>query len=342
MSYAIGSVLSVGSGPTLEQVIVLSDGRVATKLFAGKPVVRRDILSLSDWLILAQHSGEPSPAGPSPAGPSPASPATNEAETYAMGTRLRWSKDDKNWRTAIIIKNGLLQVKEVIDSKITMELARPEAPYETVKKTFFNNVAEWRASLPASGTVASFAGPQIDSIEAKAKKPVVADTDAGYIAELSKRYLVRSQVYQQSSMNEKIEYTRRMLKSEIQGLKLDTSVENRNIDLLISSIRLMEHYAKWLKRQVLDAQSKTPQELSAPRFQFKNYYKQKLFAYKNGLKYEICTNKNGIIALAPSPEGTKYSENAKVGKSFAELGIEMKEDGKPRLEVSYYRKRIEL
>jgi hypothetical protein len=337
MSYAIGSVLSVGSGSTLEQVVVLSDGRVATKLFAGKPVVQRDILSLSDWLLLADGQGIT--VGPSP----PARPpATNEVETYAIGTRLRWSKDDKNWRTAIIIKDGVLQVKEVIDYKITMALARPEAPYETVKKTFFNNIAEWRASLPEGGTVASFTEPQIESIEARAKKPVVADTDAGYIVELSKRYLVRSQVYQQSSINEKIEYTRRMLKSEIHGLKLDTSVENRNIDLLISSIGNMGHYTKWLKRQVLNAQGKTPQELNAPRFQFKNYYKQKLLAYKNGLKYEICTNKNGIIALAPSPEGTKYHENAKVGNSFAELGIEMKADGKPRLEVSYYRKRIEL
>jgi hypothetical protein len=135
MSYTTGSLLSIGSGATLEQVVVLSDGRVATKLFAGKPVVQRDILSLSDWLLLAD--GQEITVGPSP----PARPpATNEAETYAMGTRLRWSKDDKNWRTAIIIKNGLLQVKEVIDSKITMELARPDAPYETVKKTFFNNV----------------------------------------------------------------------------------------------------------------------------------------------------------------------------------------------------------
>ncbi len=338
MSYAPGSLLSIGAGATLEQVLVLSDGRVATKLFAGKPVAQRDILKLSDWLLLAE--GQEITVGPMP--PLPASPAITTPESYAMGTRLRWSKDDTNRRTAIIIKDGVLQVKEVIDNNVTMTLARPEAPYETVKKTFFNNVAEWRASLPEGGTVASFTEPQIESIEAKAKKPVVADTDAGYITELSKRYLVRSQLWEQSSVNDKIEYTRKMLKSVIQGLKLDTSVENRNIDLLISSIGHMGHYAKWLKRQLSDAQGKTPQELSAPRFQFKNYYKQKLFAYKNGLKYEICTNKNDILALAPSPEGTKYHENALTGKSFADLGIEMKEDGKPRLEVSYYRRRIEL
>jgi hypothetical protein len=280
--------------------------------------------------------------------PLPASPvatplATPEPlETYPMGTRLRWSKDDKNRRTAIIIKDGVLQVKEVIDNNITMIQDKPEPYYKTVKKTFFNNVAEWRASLPEGGTVATFTEPQIDSIEAKAKAPIVATTDSGYIAELSKRYLVRSQLWEQSSINDKIEDTRRILKSVIQRLNDDTRVENRNIDFVISSIGNMGHYAKWIKRQVLNTQGKTHQELSARRFQFKNYYKQKLFAYKNGLKYEICTNKNGIIALAPSPEGTRYHENSLTGKSFADLGIEMKEDGKPRLEVSYYRRRIEL
>jgi hypothetical protein len=54
MSYETGSLLSIGAGATLEQVVVLSDGRVATKLFAGKPVSRRDILNLSDWLLLTE------------------------------------------------------------------------------------------------------------------------------------------------------------------------------------------------------------------------------------------------------------------------------------------------
>jgi hypothetical protein len=31
-----------------------------------------------------------------------------------------------------------------------------------------------------------------------------------------------------------------------------------------------------------------------------------------------------------------------MAQNFADLGIEMKADGKPRLEVSYYRRRIEL
>jgi hypothetical protein len=212
-----------------------------------------------------------------------------------------------------------------------------------VKRTFFKDFAEWKASLPEGGNISiATAKPWAPTIEEKAKAPIVATTDAGYISELSSRYLVRSQIYQQRSMNDRIEDCRRALKSAIQHVALNTSVDNRNIDRLISSIGGVATYAKWLKRQLFSTRDKTPQELSAATFRFKNYYKQKLFAYKGGLKYEICINKNGIIALAPSAEGTKYRENALTGNSFADLGIEMKADGKPRLEVSYYRRRIEL
>ena len=337
MSYAIGSVLSIGSGATLEQVIVLSDERVATKLFAGKPVVQRDILSLSDWLVLAEGQEITVPVNKTSISNPMSDPPGREPTVYAVGTLIRWIKDDQNKRVALVMNDRILQVKEVIAGEITMH--NPIC----VKRVAFKDFAEWKASLPEGGSISAEAiKPSAPTIEEKAKAPILATTDAGYIAELSERYLVRSRIYHQPSINQSIEYTRTMLKSAIQQVALNTSMDSRHIDRLISSIGGVGRYAKWLKRLLFDARDKGAEELNAATFRFKNYYKQKLFAYKNGLKYEICTNKNGIIALAPSPEGTKYRENALAGKSFAELGIEMKEDGKPRLEVSYYRKRIEL
>jgi len=338
MSYASGSLLSIGTGATLEQVLVLSDGRVATKLFAGKPVAQRDILNLPDWLLLTE--GQEITVTVNNA--STNTPASEPTTIHPAGTMLRWIKGDQDKRVAIVMKDSVLQVKEIIAGQVTLQ-DYASGTYG-VKRTYFKDFAEWKASLPEGGSISAEPMRQsgTPTIQEKAQAPIVATTEAAYIAELSNRYLVRCQLSQLPSINENIEYPRRMLKSEIQGLKLDTSVENINIDLLISSIRLIEHYAKWLKRQLSDAHGKTPEELCAPRFQFRNYYKQKLFAYKDGLKYEICTNKNGILALAPSPEGTKYHENALTGRSFAELGIEMKADGRPRLEVSYYRQRIEL
>ena len=338
MSYTTGSLLSIGAGATLEQVVVLSDGRVATKLFAGKPVVKRDILNLPDWLLLTE--GQEITVTVNNA--SSNTPAPETTTIHPAGTMLRWIKGDQDKRVAIVMKDSVLQVKEIIAGQITLHHAA-SGTYG-VKRAYFKDFAEWKASLPEGGSISAEPMRQsgTPTIQEKAQAPIVATTEAAYIAELSKRYLVRCQLSQLSSINENIEYPRRMLKSEIQRLTLDASLENKNIDHLISSIGTISHYAKWLKRQLIDAQGKTPEELNATRFRFTNYYKQKLFAYKGGLKYEICTNKNGIIGLAPSPEGTKYRENAVTGRSFAELGIEMKPDGRPRLEVSYYRRRIEL
>ena len=341
MSYDLGSMLSIGTGAALEQVVVLSDGRVATKLFAGKPVERRDILNLSDWLLLAE--GQEITVMPpvkkaiiATLPPSPASEAEAVPTVYPVGTMLRWIKDDQNKRTAIVMKDNVLQVKEIIAGQTTMK-------YTMVMRTSFKDFAEWKASLPEGGEITADAQkPWAPTIEEKAKAPVVATTDAGYISELTRRYLVRSQIYEQSSINQTIERSRKYLKEEIERFARNMSVDNNNIGRIISSSQAIVHYSKWLERQISEAQNKSPEELSKVTFTFHNGYKQKLFAYKNGLKYEIAATKSGNLALAPSAEGTRYRGPALMAENFAGLGIEMKADGKPRLEVSYYRRRIEL
>lgn len=338
MSYESGSLLSIGAGATLEQVHVMSDGRVATKLFAGKPVDRRDILLLSDWLMLAegQNITVIFPLNKGAPVHEPALPTLPSPTGYPVGTMLRWIKDDQNKRSAIVMKDNVLQVKEVIEGKITLHEGCQ------VKRSYFKDFTEWKASLPEGGTMtAEGAKPWAPTIEEKAKAPIQATTDAGYIAELMKRYLVRSELYAQSSANQNIERARENLKEEITQFARNMSVDNSNIQRTTSCIQVMAHYAKWLQRQLSEANGKTAEEMNAITYRFFNCYKQKLFAYKGGLKYEICS-KGEVLALAPSAEGTKYRGNAFTGKSFADLGIEMKADGKPRLEVSYYRRRIEL
>jgi hypothetical protein len=345
MSYELGSLLSVGTGAALEQVVVLSDGRVATKLFAGKPVERRDILNLSDWLLLADGQNItvvlPLNKGATVATPAPVAMATPEPEpvptVYPVGTMLRWIKDDQNKRSALVMKDCVLQVKEIIAGRTTMN------DYTLVKRTPFKDFAEWKASLPEGGAITAGAvAPWAPTIEEKAKAPIVATTDAGYIAEISNRYLVRTQLYERSSINQNIENARKSLKREIDNFMVNTSVDNINIDKIVSFSNYINYYAKWVQRQLLEARGKTPEELSRVIFTFHNNYKQKLFAYKNGLKYEIAATKSGNLALAPSAEGTRYRGPALMAQNFAGLGIEMKADGKPRLEVSYYRRRIEL
>jgi len=350
MSYESGSLLSIGNGAALEQVLVLSDGRVATKLFAGKPVTQRDILKLSDWLMLAEGQNitvmlplnrASTPALPASPAPEPVVQPVAQpvAESYAIGTMLRWIKDDNNKRVALVLKDGLLQVKELVNGHRTFH----EERYRGVKRTFFKDVAAWKASLPEGGAITAEANASeyTSSVEEKTKKPIVATTDAGYIAELTKRYLVRSSLHRQASINESMERSRYGLKSELERFARNTSVENNNIGSILSRAETIVHYAKWLNRQVIGAAGKTADEMGEVTYGFINCYRQKLFAYKGGLKYEICSEDN-MIALAPSAEGTRYRGKALVGETFADLGIEMKADGKPRLEVSYYRRRIEL
>jgi len=337
MSYESGSLLSIGAGATLEQVLVLSDGRVATKLFAGKPVTQRDILNLSDWLMLAdgQEVTVLLPLNKDSMATLPPSPVL-EPTVYPVGTMLRWIKDDQNKRIALVLKDSVLQVKEVIAGSMTMN------NYTIVKRASFKDFAEWKASLPEGGAITAEATkPWAPTIEEKAKAPIVATTDAGYISELTKRYLVRSNLCRQSSINEGMERSRKYMKEEIERFARDTSVENNNIGSILSRAETIVHYAKWLNRQVIGATGKTADEMGEVTYAFLNRYRQKLFAYKGGLKYEICSKAN-IIALAPSTEGTRYRGKALIGETFADLGIEMKANGKPRLEVSYHRRRIEL
>jgi hypothetical protein len=330
MSYESGSLLSIGCGATLEQVLLLSDGRVATKLFAGKPVSQRDILNLSDWLMLTEGQNITVILPLNKGAPVVAEPV------YSLGTMLRWKKDDQNKRSALVMKDGVLQVKEIIDGRTTMVNGT------LVKRTLFKDIAEWKASLPEGGTISAEAAKAwAPTIEEKAKAPIQATTDTGYIAELSKRYLVRSSLYEMTSINQRIERTREGLKRMVARFAENMSVENNNIDQMTYYIKIMGNYCNWLQRELLQTHGKSASELAEVNYTFNNGYKQKLFAYKGGLKYEICC-KDNMIGLAPSAEGTRYRGYALVGKTFADLGIEMKANGKPRLEVSYYRRRIEL
>ena len=355
MSYESGSLLSIGAGASLEQVLVLSDRRVATKLFAGKPVTQRDILALSDWLLLTEGqnvtvilplnkaSMTALPASPAPE-PSMAEPAmvgqhlNYGPSAYPVGTMLRWIKDDQNKRVALVMKDNLLQVKETIAGKITMH----QGVCVSVKRAFFKDFASWNASLPEGGSITTAATkPWAPTIDEKAKSPIVATTDAGYIAELTKRYLVRSDLNENTPPTTRLEHSRKGLIRELERMPKSLSIDDSNLGRMAESAKYITYYADWMTRQINDMKNMTPQEASGVTYRFNNHYKQKLFAYKSGLKYEICA-KGDVLALAPSAEGSRYRDNAFTGKSFSDLGIEMKSDGKPRLEVSYYRRRIEL
>jgi hypothetical protein len=136
MSYAPGTILSSGFGENLEEVVVLSDNRVATKTFAGKPVARRDIITFSDWqFLVGTQSIQPSyiPLPPDSAAEREterraAGAAFSSPEKYPIGTKLSISSADSTQRhVAIQLPNGVLYVKHVDGTQST----RPMKKYES-------------------------------------------------------------------------------------------------------------------------------------------------------------------------------------------------------------------
>lgn len=374
-SYSLGTILSVGFGPTLEQVIVLNGDKVATKTFAGKPVERRDIMSMADWLIVIGDQKIQTDYLPLPV--SPAEPQA-EAETqapvqpqaqpepekvYPVGTKLSWRPTGEtdgwaspNSRTAIVLKDGVLQVKEVINHVTTMN--KPGATYSGCARKFFSSLADWKAQLPAGGSITATEVTDdfsVPSIQRKAKAPVKATTDVDYINELHKRFSVHAYLDEGFTPAQR-------LANEVNIMRANMDVINDlTTPLSLSRTRAPQDIAKALERAYFISQSLFRASKRAKRIQdgiciepskalvapiyFRNVYKQRLVAFAGGQEIEITSNsKMGLIGLAGNPDKGHFGKwfSPKVGKTFAELGIDMKADGKPRLKVYYRRESIEL
>jgi len=339
MSYAPGTTLSIGSGETLEQVTVLTENKVATKMFAGKPVSRRDIMSLDDWKLLAGNQEISSASSStSPSSSTAASSSTSTSpDTYPINTILRW-KDvaSKSSRTAIVIKNGVLQLKEVINDKVTFDFLRRCA------KKNFASVAEWKASL-SGGELTVTAGPP--TIEDRISTPIVAKTDAQYIDEIKKRFQVRSDIYLDASDVEKRDHCIRDIKYSLTSLQtrvaeLDASNASDAYDKLRGINRMGRSIAHNAKIAMYFDQNirYEPVKAAQKKYMFRNEYRQAIYAFVGGKMVHI-TSGNGLVGIVN--HNYRCHAAAATTGTFAELGLDMN-GGKPRLQVAYRKKMIDL
>jgi hypothetical protein len=374
--YTPGTILSFGYGPTLEQVVVLSDNKVATKLYAGKPVEKREIMSLADWQIIAASVGDrivtdfipvavatPEPvAAPAPE-PVAAPVATPEPESYPVGTKLSWkpNSDTSLWyhpnsRTAIVLKDGILQVKECIDGVPTMDQTGPRRGL--VARKFFSCLADWKATLPADGAITASVVTEdfsLPSIQRKAAKPVTAESDIDYIAELQKRYSVHAKLCEDFTPLEKkdrwIEHmtiTAEKISSQMRSsfIRSACTIEfSSSMHHLMSLGKRLAHQAS----KVLAIQNTirlSPQKANVRPIIFTNDYRQRIMAFVGGREVEITMSKElGLIGVAWDRERNLIGKwfNATTGKTFADLGIDLKaSDGKPILKVYYRRSTIDI
>ena len=338
MSYAPGTVLSIGFGETLEQVVVLTENKIATCCYAGKPVSRRDIMSLDDWKILCTAQGQqirsdtPAPApvaAPAPA-PAPAPPAPEPV--YAVNTILRWKKDDDNRRTAMVVKDGVMQLKEIM-------LGRRSAN----DKKFFSSFADWKSTLPSGGEIAVQVGAP--TVQAKISAPIVAKTDVEYINELKKRFRVQTAyVLEKSHKQNCEEYTSIMRQHGPVLAKLLTELGPTPTGESIGSImyycnQLLNAASLVRRSQAMIQYNPTEADLRKKKFQAIG--RQAIYAFFKGAKVEI-TSGHGQVAISRDSEGRigRWATPT-TASTFAELGIEMV-NGKPRLEVEYRKKKISI
>ena len=123
------------------------------------------------------------------------------------GTKLKWVLNDETYRVAIAKKNGILEVKNITDgggychdskkcmcnSCFEIEISGGQLPPwlkgPPLTKTFYDDEAAWRASLPVGGVI-TVTGPQISdkALKALCLKPLIMIKDGDRLKELEMRF----------------------------------------------------------------------------------------------------------------------------------------------------------
>lgn len=184
-----GNVMAFANGGSWRQMMSLEDW----KCLAGNILMVPQRSSSVETLIATQsiqtEAAAPEPAAPQeaaaqepePAAPEPAAPFPKRP----VGSKLRWVLDEETYRIAIVVANGILQVKSVIDGE---DDCNPNFSSfrNRLKKTFYTTEEEWRASLPLGGT--------ISVSEVAVKEEFVPGPHVEMAEKLSKRYKIRSGV----------------------------------------------------------------------------------------------------------------------------------------------------
>ena len=99
-----------------------------------------------------------------------------EAPTYTFKVKsiVRWVKDDNTYRSAVVTKTGLLQVKLVNDG------------VESKDNTFYASGDDWANSLPKGGMI--IVSLPVSTLEKKINTPLKGPSDGHKLEELEQRF----------------------------------------------------------------------------------------------------------------------------------------------------------
>jgi len=331
-----GNVMAFANGGTWRQMMSLEDW----KCLAG------DILmvperSCSIETLVATQSIQPEPeAAAAPAAQEPeAAPVQEPLPKRPVGTKLRWVLDEETYRIAIVTKDGILQVKSVIDGE--GDCIKQDYHWrKMLKKTFFTTEEEWRASLPLGGT--------ISVVEVPVKEEILAGPHVEITEKLAKRYKIRGGVsedhtlaQQRDSMLESVRDMEAMIATYKQKEEVsELSPFEKNI--WYGFIRSIPHY----KKKIADIEDfsesyKQRQTFTVSRY---NQSKQKLIAILADHNYTTFSPASSIFPKYKDngvavPRGIFCHADKKIYQSLNEMNV-LTVNGVPCVNLYYRRKTI--
>jgi hypothetical protein len=354
MSYAPSTKLRSVDGK--ETATVLTNGNVMAFANGG---AWRQMMSLEDWkclagdilmvperscsieTLVATQSIQPEAAVPAAQEqePVPAAPLQEPFPKRPVGTKLRWVLDEETYRIAIVVANGILQVKSVIDGEGDCN-DNFRCFRNRLKKTFYTTEEEWRASLPLDGT--------ISVVEVPVKEEIVAGPHVEVAEKLSKRYKIRSGVsenmtlaQQRDSMLESVRDMEGMIttykqKEEVSEL---SPFEKHIWDGFMRSI---PHYKKKIASiDEMGERHKNKQTFTINRY---NQSRQKLVVILADRSYSRFSPASSIAPKYKDngvaiPKGLFCHDDKKFYASLHEMNV-LTVDGVPCVNLYYRRKTI--
>lgn len=326
-----GNVMAFANGGSWRQMMSLEDW----KCLAGNILMVPDRSSSVETLIATQ-SIEPQASAALPE-PEPEPVAAVPLPKRPVGSKLRWVHDQETYRIAIVVANGILQVKSVTDGEDDCN-DNFRCFRNRLKKTFYTTEEEWRASLPLGGT--------ISVSEVPVKEVFVAGPHVEMAEKLCKRYKIRSGVsenltlaQQRDSMLESVRDMEAMIatykqKEEVSEL---SPFEKRIWDGFVKSIPYYK--SKIASIDEMGERHKNKQTFTINRY---NQSRQKLIAILADRSYArfspssfICPKyKDNGVAI---PKGLFCHDEKKFYASLHEMNV-LTVDGVPCVNL-YYRKK---
>jgi hypothetical protein len=314
-SYTPATKLSYGDAK--ECATVLSDGNVMVTMANGAPW--RQMMKLTDWLILADGRQVSEDFIPLSAAAAPLAP-------MPYGTKFRWTLNPETYRVSIMTAKGVLQVKSITDGGGEMEDGG------RLKKKMFADEAAWRASLPSGGMTSLSLPDTRDSIQKRAAWPLLPTlTDVQKVSALLKRFKIVGACYSEESYNQRVERITGLLieaRAKLNALPPQELIGPKSRELITN----LNYWIRWLTHATLEQTIHSAVAAVRP-ITFKPYGTGKFFAQIGGKQCQITTFNDRIVV-----KGDRFKTYA----NFAEAGVDNAPSGKPILSVLYRRRTINL